>query len=166
MVTGQGIFTSGSLLPTHHDRDIKFLSAGRRKCEMSRHSRADALGSPLTSGRRNAGVLERRWTGTEVSDWRDGPGTSTGPLAWDGLWERRVGPQGKKKEQGRRPGGSGLLHFALAFLKHLCISRKEGLFHIVQEAPGGCGRAFGAVAAPRLPHGLWLREHDQFLTFL
>lgn len=78
--------------------------------------------------------------------WRDGPGTSMWPLAWDGLWARRVGPQGQKKEQGQRPGGSGLLHFALVFLKHLCISLcKEGMFHVVQEAPGGCGRALALL---------------------
>lgn len=102
MVTGQGIFTSGSLLPTHHDRDIKFLSAGRRKCEMSRHSRADALGSPLTSGRRNAGVLERRWTGTEVSD----SGGTVQVLA-RGLWLGMGSGKGEWDHRGRRRSKGG-----------------------------------------------------------
>lgn len=106
MVTGKGIFTSGSLLPTHHDRDIKFLSAGRRKCEMSGHSRASALGRLLASRRRNAGVLERRWTGTEVSDSGGmvqvlARGLWLGMGSGQGEWDHRA----RKRSKGRGQGG-------------------------------------------------------------
>ena len=137
LVTGQGIFTSGSLLPTHHDRDFQFLSAGRSEWGRSGDSQ---LGS--ASGMRNAGVPERRWTGPEVGD-----GGRMALVLARGLWlgsgsgQVGAGPWRRTKEEGGRPEDLDSWHFALAFPKCLCISLAQG------GAVPHCSRGPGTLLA-------------------